>query len=53
MNGQKDRGKKGGKTGKEEGKIETERRERDSRKPRRLVNIQRNVRGRQKKVDGG
>lgn len=46
-------GKKEGKKGREEGKTETETRERDNRKLRRFVNIQRKVRGRQKKVDGG
>lgn len=39
--------------GREEGKIETETKERDNRELRRSVNILRKVRGRQKKVDGG
>lgn len=45
-------GKKEGKKGREEGKIETDRRERDNGKLRRSVNIQRKARSRQKKVDG-
>lgn len=50
MKGGKKRGKER-QRGRE--KIETETREWDNRKLRRLVSVRRKVRGRQKKVDGG